>query len=324
MPPRVPIWNKRRPVNNVLRRIFLRPVNYSWSCASLQSGLVIGAAYWLQTPRSSGAAVVALGVLAVLKAVRAEDKWSQIERAGWLILLAIIALVAIRANNEENRERNQQFLSVQDQQLRGFDRTMSGVEDSIKTQTGGNSFAFLSFTAQQAASFEMHWNNFVAPIGVPYFLVSITSRGKYPLRNAHAILMDDERRIAAMQEYNRHPKGDWIHVIDSADTEYQIPYLRPQSPESPSGEVDIVGLYPVPQANSKRLTINFSAPNGYWNESLHLGRVNGVWHECLSVIGPTIEQNKHPFIYCGTSDWREGENLAQKDWGFTKPASPAP
>jgi hypothetical protein len=45
-------------------------------------------------------------------------------------------------------------------------------------------------------------------------------------------MMDNERRLAAMQEYNNHPNGDWITAINSADTEYQLPYLRPQSTEA--------------------------------------------------------------------------------------------
>ena len=134
--------------------------------------------------------------------------------------------------------------------------------------------------------------------------------------------MDDERRIIAMREYNQHPNGDFIHVINSADTEYQIPYLRPQSREAPSGEIDVIGLYPMPQVDSKRLTIAFSALNGYWNEVLHLGRVNDVWRQCLSIIGPTVEQNNHPLIHCDTEEWPEGKKLAQQDWQFPKPQAP--
>ncbi len=74
----------------------------------------------------------------------------------------------------------------------------------------------------------------------------------------------------------------------------------------------------MPQGDSKQLTMNFSAPNGYWNEVLHLGRVSGIWHQCLSIMGPTIKQAMHPFIYCD-SDWPEGKRVAEKDWVFTLP-----
>jgi hypothetical protein len=164
----------------------------------------------------------------------------------------------------------------------------------------------------------MHWNNFLAPRGEPYFAVSVSSHGKYPLRGTHAIMMDDERRLTAMEEYNKHPRGDWMEAINSADSEYEMPYLRPQSNEAPQGEVDVIGLYPTPLGDSKKLTVHFSAPNGYWNEVLHLGRVGGKWRQCLSVLGPTVGQTKHPFIYCD-SDWPQGKKLAENDWVFVPP-----
>lgn len=274
-------------------------------------------------------------------------KVGTIARMSWIAMLFLLLAVEYRAIDKDRadfardeacrrQEENQKFSDIgtaitNDVQklldrsdsefaktMARSDAIMSGVADSIKTQTGGNGFAFITFTAEPAQAFEMHWNNFLAPRGEAYFLVSVTSHGKYPLRGTQAIMMDDERRLAAMQEYNKHPNGDWVKAINSADTEYQLPYLRPQSTEAPQGEVDVIGIYPMPQGDSKKVTINFSAPNGYWNEALHLGRVNGIWHQCLSVLGPTVKQAKHPFIYCD-SDWPEGKELAEKDWAFTPP-----
>ena len=225
---------------------------------------------------------------------------------------------------ENLKAGEEEFKATTDQSQRQFAATMQrsakiieSVGDSIKVQTGGDSFAFITFTAKQAQSFEMRWNEFVAPRGVPYFVVSVTSHGKYPLRGTHAILMDDERRLAAMQEYNKHPDGDWIKAINSGDVRYEMPYLRPQSPEAPTGDVDLIGLYPMSDTDFKKLTIHFSAPNGYWNEVLHLGRVNGVWHQCLSVMGPSVKQATRPFVYCD-SIWPEGKAIAEKDWQFPK------
>jgi len=131
-------------------------------------------------------------------------------------------------------------------------------------------------------------------------------------------MMDEDLRLAAMEEYNKHPGGDWMKAIQSGDTRYQYPYLRPQSPEGPSGDVEVLGMYPFPKGDSKRLSIAFSGLNGYWNETLHLGRVNGTWHQCLSVMGPTVKQATNPFVYCD-ADWPEGKVLAGKDWRPTKP-----
>jgi hypothetical protein len=206
-----------------------------------------------------------------------------------------------------------------DQTMRRSNTIVAGVADSIKVQTGGDSFAFITLTPEPA-TVSINFGNFTSPPGVPFFLVSITSHGKYPLRNGHATMMDDERRLAAMNEYNKHPDGNGILAIQSSDSYYQFPYLRPQSEEAPSGDVTMLGYYAMTSADSKRLTIAFGAPNGYWNEVLHMGRISGTWHQCLSVMGPTVEQAKHPFIYCD-SNWPDGKKLAEKDWVFT-PSKP--
>lgn len=143
------------------------------------------------------------------------------------------------------------------------------------------------------------------------------SHGKYPLREVHATMMDDELRLDGMEEYNKHPESNWSRVIQSGDTEYHCLYLKPQSQEGPSGDVELLGIYPLPKKDSNRLSIAFSSPNGYWNETLHLGRVNGAWHQCLSVLGPTAKQSTKPFVYCD-ADWPEGKALAEKDWVIAK------
>lgn len=296
-----------------------------------------------------------LGLLGVVvPLVRDITKIGRREKAIWTGVMFLLLLLELKTLYQDRREHDQEQANARTEQLlqfeniaRGIQRNLeageqdfeatseqsqqqfaatmrrsdvilSGIADSLKVQTGGDSFAFITFTAQQAQSFEMRWNDFVAPKGMPYFVVSVTSRGKYPLRGTQAVMMDDERRIAAMQEYNKHPNGDWIRAINSADTEYRMPYLRPQSAEAPTGETDVIGLYPAPESDSKKLTINFSAPNGYWNEVLHLGRVNGVWHQCLSVMGPTVKQSKHPWVYCD-SVWSEGKELADRDWMLNPP-----
>jgi hypothetical protein len=205
------------------------------------------------------------------------------------------------------------------------DVIISGVADSIKTQTGGNSFAFITFTAQAGYVHFEEKESICQQISGsaerdparPYFQVAITSHGKFPLRELHATMMDDERRLAAMVEYNDHPGNDWIKAISSSETEYRCLYLKPQSPEGPSGDVEMLGTYPLPKGGSKRLSIAFRSPNGYWDETLHLGLVNGQWRQCLSVMGPTAEQAMRPFIHC-EPEWAEGRALAEKDWATLK------
>ncbi len=134
-------------------------------------------------------------------------------------------------------------------------------------------------------------------------------------------MIDEERRLQAVQEYNKQPGGNWITVINAADTEFQLPYLRPQSPEAPGGDVEMLGTYPFAARDTNNLTIAFSSLNGYWNERLHLRRIDGKWHQALSVMGPTSKQALHPFVY-SDSDYPEGKALAEKDWLPAKPVKP--
>jgi hypothetical protein len=198
-------------------------------------------------------------------------------------------------------------------------KIIEGVSDDMRMQTGGDSLAYITFTAEPGY---VQFGNFSNPSGHPWFLVAITSHGKYPLRDVRATLMDDERRKAALEEYGKHPNNsvfkDFVQAIESTDTHYQWSYLRPQSPEAPSGDVETIGAYPIPEGNTKKLSIAFSAINGYWSEILHLGLVNGQWRQCLSVVGPTMKQAQNPFVYC-EPEWPEGRALAEKDWPHAKP-----
>ncbi len=302
------------------------------------AGYYVARWYWFKAPLPNKA-VLALATVAALMLLA---EMRPIHKALYIVVIILLVFMENRAidsdrnkfehdQTDARKEQNEKFGKIVDglrDSLRisqeQFAETMSrsnqiiaGVQDTIKTQTGGNSFAFITFTAQQAQAFDTHWNSLLVPRGTAYFLVSVNSHGKYPLGGIHAIMMDDERRLMAMQEYNKHPNGDWITAINSSDTEYRIPYLRAQSNEAPQGDVQMIGIYSMPEGDSKRLTIQFAAPNGYWNEVLHLGRTNGVWRQCLSVMGPTAKQAIKPFIYCD-SEWPEGKALAEKDWTVSK------
>jgi hypothetical protein len=325
----------------------------SWSCVLASVGLSIWWHFHLPTVGKGG-------LILALAAVLMPLFWENVavpEKMSWIAMLCILMSVEYRAIDKEhydnaiaqqkaleaigngftgvlNDQRNsfadlikksdEAFKKTTEQASAHFDATMNrsdriiaGVGDTIKTETGGDSFAYITFTPEPG---NVKFNQFPTALG-PQFLASITSHGKYPLREIHATMMDDERRREAMEEYNKHPDGDWMRAIQSGDTRYQFPYLRPQSPEGPSGDVELLGVYPLPKKDSKRLSIAFSSLNGYWNETLHLGLVNGAWHQCLSVMGPTVKQATNPFIYCD-SDWPEGRALAEKDWPRLKRPSP--
>src|SRR5215472_8818397 len=184
-------------------------------------------------------------------------------------------------------------------------------DDLHKMQTGGDSFAYLTFTPESAnIAFGL-----APPAPVPAFLVSITSHGQYPLRETHCTLMDDTRRNQVVAEYNQHPNGNVLAALTSADIPYYVPYLRPQSPEAPTGEVTMLGTYPFPSKDADDLTFSCASLNGYWTERIHLRKMNGQWHQSLSLLGPTVKQWSHPFIYFDP-DYPDGKLLAEKDWQF--------
>jgi len=310
--PRCPLrgsTNLEKGYTHLMKHAVMKPW-YSLSGFIWQTPFLMWIAHWFwRWPNSlpvPGYAVAILGVAAVVMAVRA-NAFTWTEEKVWIVVAAALCFVEIQAIRHDRKIASQEQADI-----------ISGIVDSVKTQTGGDSFAFITLTGPEPAL--LTFNGFSHPSG-PWMLVSITSHGKYPLRDIHAILIDDERRQAAVQEYNKHPGGDWVKTIQSADITYQYPYFRPQSPEAPSGDVQTIGAYSIPQNTRKRLTVNFSSLNGYWNEVLHLGLVSGQWRQCLSLLGPTVKQFNDPFIWCD-SDWPEGKALAEKDWAGIKQPAP--
>jgi hypothetical protein len=283
-------------------------------------------------PSPSKAAVamaVAAGVMALLGEMGGREKLA------WIFLLLGFLVVEFKAIDKDRTDAEVERKEARNIELTGFsavarginhsidlsrdqfgqtmnrsDRIIAGVGDTIKAQTGGDSFAYVTFTPQPNQQ----------------FLIAVASHGKYPLRQIHVTLVDDERRLQAMQEFNKHPEGNWIAAIQAGDTEFQIPYLRPQSPEAPGGDVEMLGSYPFGAKDINNFTVVFSSLNGYWNQRLHLRRVDGNWHQALSVVGPTAKQMLHPFIYFDP-DYPEGKALAEKDWRpvrAPKPLRPIP
>jgi hypothetical protein len=307
-------------------RLALLPVpNYTRWGFYLQVLVILVCLFGLQWwPLIPTVAIGFLGVVAVIMAVRA-DHFSHTERVVWTLIAVALFIAEMRAVYRDRDEHDSQQAEARQREERefreiaggiskaieksdrNFAQTMAGISDAIKGETGGDSFAFITFTPEPNQQ----------------FLVAITSHGKYPLREVHATMIDEERRLQAMQEFNKHPEGNWIAAIQVGDTEFRVPYLRPQSAEAPSGDVEMLGGYPFGSKDANDLTIAFSSLNGYWNERLHLRKVNGQWHQALSLMGPTAKQALHPFIYFD-SDYPEGKALAEKDWPRVKQKSKDP
>jgi hypothetical protein len=301
-----------------------------WFHFPLQAVTAAFVLYWhwhLPAPNKAVLALAAVAALMVLGEMR------PVHKAIYFVLIISLVFTENHAINKDRsdfaqaeacrrKEENDQFsriggsITTNVQKLLDhndveFSKTMArsdaiiaGVGDAIKTQTGGDSFAFITFTLEPGY---VQFNQFPPPSN-PYFLVSITSHGRYPLREVHARMWDPAREFQALQ----HPDADPVKAGHAGDTYYEVPYLRPQSREAPSGDVLILGTYPIGAKEANDLSIAFSSPNGNWDERLHLRRVNGTWLQALTVIGPTVKQMK-PFVKFDPG-YPDSENLAQRDW----------
>lgn len=243
-------------------------------------------------PPPPGYCVALLGLLAVVMTLAISKEPSKSEKAGWIGSAFLLMTLEMWAISHDRQKQDAKFRVM-----------LNGVEDSIKTQTGGDSFAYVTLLETTPKQFELY----------------VTSQGKYPLQQIYATMMDDERRLLAMQEYNKHPSGNWIAAINAADTIMHIQYLRPQSPNAPGGDVEPIMPYQFNAKDEDNLTIAFHGFNGDWTERLHLRRFNGKWHQALSVVGPTEKQAQEPFILADP-DFPEGKSLAESDW--PKPQAP--
>ena len=196
--------------------------------------------YW-HVPAPNKAALCLAGVAAIM----ALAEMRPLAKAFYFFLIVALLFVENRAIDKDRRdfaeaeacrraEENAEFSGIGntitqnvqkllDHSDAQFRTTMGGIGDTMKMQTGGDSFAYITFTPEPNQQ----------------FLVSVTSRGSFPFRGTTATIIDDEREVKAMQN----PGNDWIATLRAQETHYQIPYLRPQSPEAPTGDVQMLGSY---------------------------------------------------------------------------------
>ena len=77
-------------------------------------------------------------------------------------------------------------------------------------QYGADSFAYITLTGPQSPilTFDKIFQSFRSMDASRY-----NESREISTQNIHAYLMDDERRMAAVQEYNKHPDGNAIKAI---------------------------------------------------------------------------------------------------------------
>jgi hypothetical protein len=144
---------------------------------SLSFGLAL-LIWFAFSPPIPGAAIAALAVFTFVMTLVLPKEPSRTEKLLWMTGAFALMFIEILAITHDRQKQDANFRIM-----------LTDVEDSIKTQTGGDSFGFITLTSEPDQR----------------FLVAITSHGKYPLQQVRATMMDDERRLQAMQVYNKHP-----------------------------------------------------------------------------------------------------------------------
>src|SRR5258707_9503608 len=97
MASRVAVWKERHPSTIMrLRSLMLHRMEYGWILGIVQGLIFIFVTYLMGVPPASGIAVATLGLLAIVMAIRAEDKWELPEKVTWLVIATCMMMVEYR------------------------------------------------------------------------------------------------------------------------------------------------------------------------------------------------------------------------------------
>jgi len=93
-----------------------KPINYSWIWAVVQGLCIVLISFWIRQPPFLGIGVAALGLVAIFMAIRAEQKWSKIERAAWFIVATGLLIVEITAIRDEHDRHESEMEAIRKQE----------------------------------------------------------------------------------------------------------------------------------------------------------------------------------------------------------------
>jgi hypothetical protein len=246
-----------------------------------------------------GYAITAMAVIAGVMALRPDmGGW---EKSLWFVILLLFAGIEIRAISRDRKEQTKTFsdiaaqlkvtvnqgtkaLSALNETIKEgrthFDSTISGLTDSIKTQTGGDSFCYLEFS--QALN----------DVGG----MTLVKVGKYPLRGVSARITDAAKTAAAVNEFlkTNPPRGDQ----DYANQIFAIQRMSEVLQPVPDFATDtrLLGGYQMTKSDRQSFQIVFSAFNGFWIERMEIRTVNGKWTKAIMVEVPMTKKYLHFYI----------------------------
>jgi len=241
-----------------------------------------------------GYAITTMAVIAGIMAIRPEmGGW---EKSLWFVLLLLFGAAEIRAISSDRKEQNNTFENIASkleiavnqgtvainalnenitEGRSHFDSTMAGLEDSIKTQTGGNSFCYLEFSRAL--------NN----VGG----MTVVKVGKYPLRGVTARMMDGVKTAAAVNEFvkTNSPKGDqeYANQLFAIQRGMEVFLTIPDF----ASATRFIGGYQMTNSERQSFQIVFSAFNGSWIERMEIRTLGEKWVKAIMVEVPMTKKN---------------------------------
>ena len=161
---------------------------------------------------------------------------------------------------------------------------MSGLNDAVNTQTGGNSFCYIDF---DPATFT---NGSVNNAGMTVIRV-----GKYPLHGLNARIIDQTKISLAVNTFlnsnpDRSNRQEFVKHLFAIQSQ---PFMDSPKPITDFGtEKKFLADYPLTFGYKLDVDVVFNAFNGSWVERMSIRTVNGKWTKALLVErGQTGQKN---------------------------------
>jgi hypothetical protein len=289
-----------------------RPLSPAWSVSwpwfRLQVVFALGVIYLSVHLPAPGISIGVLGLLAVVATFERDP--SSIQRSIWIVVATGLLLVEVSAvandrlenqgeqanaraidqtrflktaialqraiNDEEDQTNKEQTL---------FKKTFTRFNDVVNTETGGNSFFYLSFSERY---------------GGQTFDIKAVRVGKYPIKRAWAIIDDLEKGSVFLNNYPKSPRPRTLEEVEKLDNA-KIAAERSEVPLFDFA-TDTLSIGPYflasPQsADYQQYTISLGAINGLWYEEILMQRLPGPylgepysgnhhWSQAITVSAP--------------------------------------
>lgn len=179
------------------------------------------------------------------------------------------------------RQSQDQFNATLKTEKNNLAQTLGGLKETVSAATGGEGFCYA----------------IVIPpgyVGNTTGFANVISRGKYPLTNINALVMDDDIMIEHLNEAGKDPQRaaeEFGNLVERAQEWVHIGDLPPQFSEQ----------FPMRAASAqvqdrRMVSITFWANNGHWTEKFALRKVNGQWLRLIRVWKDKLDKKKKAMV----------------------------